>query len=804
MRTNVFTLLNCLMLLAVLLTSARASYVPRIRNAGAQPDFARLPVFFSSDPQYDAFVNEYFLRHLSVDERGVYLGGGPIPGVVDHMWEKEWDAWFLPWIDRGAMGLARQGNDATDVVLNTLAHVPVDRFGYCYGAAFFPEPNDMLGGYKPTFGWPWPKHNRNHTVNRPTGWEFNEPPEQTDAALRQWRGKDVRFHRPFVNHRLELTVTGTKPVVLTPDFETDAAQAPVFEIDIEYWRADGGDPRELVQGLRVYWTTSDSPAWSEDKSVGVDFCDLPPADYPEAFAQMTSASSARYPLYFPMFLHPQWGRQEGRRITGLKVQLAGPGAEGCRLALNYVRASYFAGLATSNSTLILVSHRFFMWSDDTGFLTHQMPRLRRAMLFLNEHLGGRREGLINQGWFPGHDGLGGEVGRSMIGGYWDLLPYGRYDTDSSLAYHNALLAMAALEKAVAARNVAVPEVSVIGPGDRTVLRYSETPESLLAIAARVKRNIERRFWVSETGRFCGNIDVNGQKHDYGHVYFNVQALAYGVGTEAQRKSVLSWLDGRVISGDTATGADIYRWRFAPRISTRRNESHYYWAWIWERERDPDNPQFAWGNQMQDGGAVPMTSLFELVSRCQTGEQQQIDRAFERTLEIMQWFGDVKAAGGKGRDFYRAYYGGHPERGLQQGGGPAGGLGLDREFLSDASIGTTFPLYAFLGVSANEDGVLTIAPALPSKLEKIGVSNVFYRGNHLTIEAGRTYVSLKGSSTPKSAGLSARVLFRRAPAGSVVQVDGKPAAAVARDASGGLEVTVELKPCLIELIPPPLP
>lgn len=782
-------------LLAVL--PARAGYVPQIPDARTQPDTGRLPEFLTSSPEYDAFVNEYFMRHLSVDDRGVYLGGGPIPGVVDHMWEKEWDAWFLPWIDRGAMGLARQGNDATDVVLNTLAHVPVDRFGYSYGAAFFPEPNDMLGGYKPTFGWPWPKQNRNTTVDRPTGWEFNEPPEQADSALKGWHGKDVHLQRPFVSHRLEMTVTGPNPTLLTPDFETDVAQAPVVEIDLEYRPGGGDDPGKLVNGLRIYWTTSDAPAWSEERSVGVEFCDLPPADYPEAFAQMASKASARYPLYFPMFLHPLWGR-EGRRITGLKVLLAGPEAQGASIAVNYVRATYFAGLATSNSTLILVSHRFFTWSNDAAFLAHQMPRLRRAMIFLNEHLRGRKQGLIDQSWFPGHEGLGGQVGRSMIGGYWDLLPYGRYDIESSLAYYNALVAMADLEQAAATRKIAIPDVSVIGPDNTSALRYTDSPESLLAIARRVKRNIERRFWMRDTGRFCRNIDVNGDRHDYGFVFFNVQALAYGVGTDDQRRSVLSWLDGRAVPGDTATGPDIYRWRFAPRTSTRRNETYYYWPWVWERERDPGNPQFAWGNQMQDGGAVPMTSLFELVARCQTGDQKQIDRAFERTIEIKAWYDDVKEAGGKGRDFYRAYYAGRPERGLQQGGGPAGGLGLDREFLSDACMGTSFVVHAFLGLDAAADGVLTICPALPSRLERVGARNVFYRGNHLTIEAGRNYISLEGSSTPAASGLKARAVFRNVPKGARVLVDGREATGAHRDGRGTLSMLADLRPCRIEL------
>ncbi|MFQ3549231.1 MAG: hypothetical protein SNJ70_05725 [Armatimonadota bacterium] len=84
----------------------------------------------------------------------------------------------------------------------------------------------------------------------------------------------------------------------------------------------------------------------------------------------------------------------------------------------------------------------------------------------------------------------------------------------------------------------------------------------------------------------------------------------------------------------------------------------------------------------------MTSTFDLMARCSTGDQLEIDRAFERTLEIEEWYHEVKSAGGKGTEFYRAYYINHLERGILQSPSP-GGLGLDDEFLSDAAIGTIF-------------------------------------------------------------------------------------------------------------------
>jgi hypothetical protein len=297
--------------------------------------------------------------------------------------------------------------------------------------------------------------------------------------------------------------------------------------------------------------------------------------------------------------------------------------------------------------------------------------------------------------------------------------------------------------------------------------------------------------VPETGRFCYNVDCYGRRHDYGYLHFNLYALACGIGTPEQRRAVLSWLDGRAVPGDTATGPDIYHWRFAPRTSTRRNLIHYFWPW--------KGDAFAFGYQMQDGGAVPFTTFLETAARVASGDQGQVDRAYERSRQVMDWYADVAAAGGDGPSFYRAYYDGHPERGTQQGGGPPGGLGLDREFLSDAGLGTLFPL-AFLGLRAEQDGVLDLAPALPSALTRLGVTNVFYRGSYLTVEAGRRSLRLSGS-IPAAAGLRVRVTFRGTPPGARLMVDGRPCAEARRDAAGALALVTALRPLRVELVAP---
>jgi hypothetical protein len=765
-----------------------------LRGASPTADFSRLPRFSSSDPAWDAFTNEYFMRHLSVDARGVYWGLHILPGAVDHLWTIESDAWFLPWVDRGAMGLERQKGSDNDVIRTTLARLPVDKHGYAFGSLPYPEPLEMIGGYRPLFGWPWPKYNRNSLPGGPTGWDFND---LADGGRDRWSCADMDLQQGYPDFCLKGQATGSTPTLTSPPFDMDVFQVPIVELDISYGALAGRDPLAVVRGLRLEWTTDDAPEFSAANAVGPDFSVLPPDQYPACYGPPYSAPEpARFALYFPMFLHPGWGRED-RRVRQMRLVTTGPGNEGVQVALNYLRATYDVRLSTSNANLIRCVGAFALWSGDWDYVRDMMPNLRRAMLFLLEHLRGRQEAVPCFDWIVGHDGLGGpEIGHGLIGSYWDLLPAGRYDLESSLLFREALLSLAALEEGCARRGIAVPEVSVLGPDNATAIAYRETPEALRALAERSRERMQELFWVPETGRFCRNVDVTGVQQDYGFLHFNVLALALGVGTPAQRESILSWLDGRVVAGDTSTGEDIYHWRFAPRTSTRRNEDYYFWPWV-EGMKEP-GPYHSWGNQMQDGGAVPWTSFFELVTRAQAGEQQQVDRAFARTWTISQWFADVKAAGGDGQQFYRAYYNGHPERGLQQGGGPPGGLGLDNEFLSDASLGTAFVPFAFLGLSATEDGVLSVAPAVPSALEWLAAENVCYRGNYLRIKAGGGYVSLEGSRLPNAEGLSLDVHFRAATPGQEVLVDDQPITGARPAPEGGLVVRLPLRACRVAL------
>ena len=134
---------------------------------------------------------------------------------------------------------------------------------------------------------------------------------------------------------------------------------------------------------------------------------------------------------------------------------------------------------------------------------------------------------------------------------------------------------------------------------------------------------------------------------------------------------MEWIAGRrIVAGDTSQGADIYHWRFGPRATTLRNLDWYGQGW-----HGPES--IPWGGQVQDGGAVLGFSFYDLWARLKVLGP---DDCWQRLLEILAWEKDVQSAGG-----YRKYYEGGKRGTTLQGGGTAGGLGIDYEFYESSLV-----------------------------------------------------------------------------------------------------------------------
>lgn len=369
---------------------------------------------------------------------------------------------------------------------------------------------------------------------------------------------------------------------------------------------------------------------------------------------------------------------------------------------------------------------YFAWTRDLDFLSRNIGRLRRALTYaLDEfHVRGGKHVFVP---WVGHDGVSGiavasngersrRVGHGVGNNYWDLLPFGGHDALATIYLYDAIRAVATLESEIARH----PEwhISADVP--------PHEPQSLSHLADEIRLDFQSRFWNQETARFNGWIDVHGQAYDYGFSFVNLEAISFGLASAEQSRSILAWLDGhREIATDTSRGPDIYHWRFAPRATTRRNVETYMWSWF-HPERIP------WGQQVQDGGAVLGFSYHDIMARLEINGP---DDAWRRLHAILAWFREVQADGG-----YRAYYA-HPDRGTLQGGGTAGGLGLDREFMESVLVPQVM-LRGFLGFRATSEGY-RIEPRLPRDWPSLTVTGIRFHDRVLDVEAhadGRVEVS----------------------------------------------------------------
>jgi len=128
--------------------------------------------------------------------------------------------------------------------------------------------------------------------------------------------------------------------------------------------------------------------------------------------------------------------------------------------------------------------------------------------------------------------------------------------------------------------------------------------------------------------------------------------------------------------------------------------------------------------VQDGGAVLGFAYHDQMARLRTVGPDNAWAALRRTLD---WFAEVRAEGG-----YRAYYA-KPGRGTLQGGGPAGGLGMDQEFFESVLV-PQIMLYGFLGFEPTPDG-FRLAPSLPRDWPSLRITRIAWRDTVLDITVG---------------------------------------------------------------------
>jgi len=586
-------------------------------------------------------------------------------------------------------------------------------------------------------GWPFPLWTQSDRTpegvkEKTAGWHFQkgpvrgwvrgylegwkDPSYQGEAAVARW-GIECARSLGIQDERWRIEATGPSPALLTPqDARIDAFNAPFLQLR---WMRTG-TPRDHRLPY-IEWMREGDPEFGADRRMYFDL-------------QKTPLSGDMYHSIIPAHRHPLW-RGTIRRI---RISLA-PGESDVRFDIDSFFTAYDTRHTINNPVFILASWLQFVWTGDLEFLRRNIDRMRLALRYQQKVMGGLRYQRIRNPW-PGHDGLAGfargSEGRlTVLGGhgigsnYWDLLPFGGDDFYATCQYYAATRATADLEEAIRAN-----------PGWPIPLgALALDPAALRAHAERMKEEANRLFWSEETGRFIGCIDVEGKPHDYGFTFVNLDAIWYGIASDAHARAILDWLTGRrIVDGDTSTGADIYRWRFGPRATTRRNIDWYGQGW-----HAPES--IPWGGQVQDGGAVLGFTFYDLWARLRILGP---DDAWRRLCEILAWEEDVWRAGG-----YRAYYMADGKRGTTlQGGGTAGGIGIDAEFFESSLLPSIIP-YAFLGLDPRPDRLI-VRPRLPDACPEMGIANILYRRVRMDVRATREEIALVLHDGP---GMEIRIL-----------------------------------------------
>ncbi|MDF7822605.1 hypothetical protein P4B35_01165 [Pontiellaceae bacterium B12227] len=551
-----------------------------------------------------------------------------------------------------------------------------------------------------TAGW--------HFYDEPLGWEICYQPSRDyapehfgKAATKTWETDGLKSKGLFEKkHAWKLKVSGKQPTLTSPEgVELDAFNCPFIQIR---WNADGDMPalRPVME-----WKCEGDSDWSTDRRMAFSPDTIEPY----------SSDTGMFHSILALDQHPGWKGKITRirfRFQGLEKRRT--------LLVRSIFSHWDTRHLVNNAIFIKSAYEYVRWTGDTSFLKEQMPRLRTAMRYMMEEGNGRALNYIRCEWH-GHDGRPGytvnadgtktfHVGHGKGGNYWDLLPLGWDDMYTTTHYYASLLAMADLEE-------------VVG-GDSKALREH---------AADVKKTANKKFFDKQAGRFVGCIDADGIAHDYGFTFVNLEAIHYGIANAENAKRVMEWIDGqRVVEGDTSTGADIYNYRLAPRATTKRNVEWYSFAWT-----GPETLPF--GGQVQDGGAVLGFSFYDIMSRIKT---LGADNAWKRLMAIREWDEEVTAYGG-----YRKYYGDGKGGTTLQGGGTAGGVGIDHEFTESSMLTAAVP-FGFMGL--RPDGqVLNIEPNLPKACPEMTVRNLKYQSIPMDVSVSTDRVKINVKATPTS-------------------------------------------------------
>jgi predicted small lipoprotein YifL len=738
----IFTLAGCGGKGSIVIPSPDADFAPIL--AKQSEEFVK---FVTPNANSDLFMNEYLERHLRYNDNRIgtaALGSGV-------MFAKEWESKSLMWFDTSYVTVP---DDRYAMLKSMLERVNVDRFGYVWQSSGRTYPTTVANSHTYFMqGWPFPSFETQGIIqgtnfNKPTseGWEVNDGASYTmgsglmsiayrgealEITSPVWAGVPT-FYAPFVAVGLTL--------------QDDRHMGSVTDIDDIY----------------LYWKTTEAGGdeWSEDRCVKQsEFATIP---------EPLRASNQRL-VYFPMYAHEKWGaydnlldpnEKNAPKVTQMKIVVKAKDDDmEIKANFDFIRMEFDNRVIQDNSLFLTSAVEYYKYTQDKEFLQNNMERFRKAIQFYLTYTDGY-SGIIDAGYLIGHDGIP-ILGHGNSAGYNDILALPAKSFYFNVYYYRALTAIAYLESCAEALDLQAPEAKVTSWDLSEEVTYSEDAESLAEIMAHVRTSIQEYFWDDEKGRFFEGyvpqlaLDAMGpgtgylvdglteSKIDYGYIAFNLEAIVSGIPTQAQSLRIMDWITGkRAIDSDDSTGSDIYYFECAPRFSTIKND-FMYGGGTWT------GGQLKLGEQVQDGGTMMWVTYYDLMARYMV---YGIDNYYARMTEIQEWYLKVRAeyeadiASGmvvSPINFYRSYYDYEfaLETGIRlQGGGSAGGLGLDFEFLDSSLLYTTFP-EALMGLKSDRNGVLSVRAALPGGLEYFKVENMMFGSLKYDCMVGSGFVEI---------------------------------------------------------------
>jgi hypothetical protein len=663
----------------------------RILNLKGEGDkMGELPQFYSSDEGLDRFLNEYFEKHLRYNKNRIH----PHPVGASDMFNKEWEAMSLMWFDSTDQAMP---DNRQALMRRWLTQVPVDRFGYTWSGFYrLQNPTSTKSPFQQ--GWPFPDYH--DSAGNSNGWEFN-------GSLSEWTLEDKYLETQ--DGFMKVPLKGKRVELVSPSRSLDGFHAPFLEIDYSITGPNG--EKAAIDSIKVYWKTLDEEEYSEDKS----------ADLLRDRTLDLETDLPREWIHIPLYLNEKW---KGQHILEMKIVFEHSSEMNLTADVNFIRLNYDSRHANNLNLLITGSAYYYMWTGEEAFLVENMPRLRKATQFYLTHLQGA-EGLTDRSYFNGHDGIRG-VGHGIGNGFWDIISWPPKDTYTNVYFYRAIDSMMKLEQIAEQKQFEIERPSVLSPDMKSTVPYEQNSETLAALKRKIEEEFRKDvkdggFWDPDKGRFIMGFTADGKALDYGYIMINLEIVASGLASEEQAAAIMEWVDGRrIIEGEKSTGEDIYFFRFAPRVSTIKNDKQYKWKW--------NGASREFGDQVQDGGTTAFVAYYDLVSRVNV---LGADNAFKRLKAMQAWFDDVRAAGGEGQQFYREYYKNVPNV-TMQGGGSSGGIGLDYEFVEASLLYSAIPL-GFFGMEAEGTSGVAIRPNMPSGLDFWRIKNMYYHKNYFDVE-----------------------------------------------------------------------